>query len=201
MTRAINKYCHSQVLNKRTIGHSARQRDNNSRPTQCVTFERQLIHMQLEFCHRVHGDFETLVWYGGTSCYIPEWNEACGPAQSFSGHNSANYLRGKCSLTKSVAFQSKWGHAKKSAASRSFFNRTHSVSIFSLLSLFWKNKSRLMRSPCCLPACESPVNFWTPEPIFMKLGMYTMAPQPISTTYFINTSHQSVFLCVSSYRC
>jgi hypothetical protein len=25
-----------------------------------------------------------------------------------------------------------------------------------------------------------------PEPIFMKLGMYIMAPEPISTAYFIN---------------
>jgi hypothetical protein len=31
--------------------------------------------------------------------------------------------------------------------------------------------------------CESPpINFWVPEPIFMKLGMYIMEPEPISTT-------------------
>jgi hypothetical protein len=35
-----------------------------------------------------------------------------------------------------------------------------------------------------------------PEPIFMKLGMYIMAPEPISTVYFINPSHQSVCLFV-----
>jgi hypothetical protein len=35
------------------------------------------------------------------------------------------------------------------------------------------------------------------EPIFMKLGMYIMAPEPISTAYFINPSHQSVCLYVS----
>jgi hypothetical protein len=34
-----------------------------------------------------------------------------------------------------------------------------------------------------------------PEPILTKLGMYIMAPEPISTPYFINPSHQSV--CVS----
>jgi hypothetical protein len=28
------------------------------------------------------------------------------------------------------------------------------------------------------------------ELIFMKLGMYTMPPEAISTAYFINTSHQ-----------
>jgi transformation/transcription domain-associated protein len=30
------------------------------------------------------------------------------------------------------------------------------------------------------------------KPIFMKLGMYIMAPETISTAYFINPSHQSV---------
>jgi hypothetical protein len=35
------------------------------------------------------------------------------------------------------------------------------------------------------------------EPIFMKLGMYIMAPEPFSTAYFINPSHQSV--CVYVY--
>jgi hypothetical protein len=31
-----------------------------------------------------------------------------------------------------------------------------------------------------------------PEPIFMKLGMYIMTPEPISTAYFIDPSHQSL---------
>jgi hypothetical protein len=31
-----------------------------------------------------------------------------------------------------------------------------------------------------------------PEPVFMKLDMYNMTPEPISTAYFINFSHQSV---------
>jgi hypothetical protein len=35
------------------------------------------------------------------------------------------------------------------------------------------------------------------EPNFMKLGMYIMAPEPISTAYFINPSHQFVCLYVS----
>jgi hypothetical protein len=30
---------------------------------------------------------------------------------------------------------------------------------FSLLSVFWKNKRRLMRSPCCLYVCVSPFFF------------------------------------------
>jgi hypothetical protein len=33
-----------------------------------------------------------------------------------------------------------------------------------------------------------------PEPIFMKLGMNVMAPEPISTAYFISPYHQSVCL-------
>jgi hypothetical protein len=36
-----------------------------------------------------------------------------------------------------------------------------------------------------------------PEQMFMKLGMYIMASEPISTAYFINPSHQSLFLYVS----
>jgi hypothetical protein len=34
------------------------------------------------------------------------------------------------------------------------------------------------------------------EPIFMKLGMYIMAPEPISTANFINLSYQFVCLYV-----
>jgi hypothetical protein len=46
------------------------------------------------------------------------------------------------------------------------------------------------------PVCESPpINFWMPEWIFMKLGMYIMKPEPISTAYSINPSYQCV--CVS----
>jgi hypothetical protein len=33
----------------------------------------------------------------------------------------------------------------------------------------------------------------------MRLGMYIMAPEPISTAYFINPSHQSVCLYVYPY--
>jgi hypothetical protein len=47
----------------------------------------------------------------------------------------------------------------------------------------------------------SPVNFWMPEIIFIKLGMYIMASRPISTAYFKNPSHQPVRLCVSPCRC
>jgi hypothetical protein len=51
-----------------------------------------------------------------------------------------------------------------------------------------------MRSPCCL--CIRPLVFLMPEPVFMKLGMYIMPPEPISTAYFINPTHQPVYLYV-----
>jgi hypothetical protein len=52
-----------------------------------------------------------------------------------------------------------------------------------------------MQYPSCLCAmglCIPPPNFRMPEPIFMKLGMYVMAPAPISMAYVVNPSHQSV---------
>jgi hypothetical protein len=36
------------------------------------------------------------------------------------------------------------------------------------------------------------------QPIFMKIGMYIMTPEPISTVCFINTFYQSVCLYVYS---
>jgi hypothetical protein len=38
------------------------------------------------------------------------------------------------------------------------------------------------------------------ELISMKLGTYIMAPEPISSAYFINPSRHSVSVCVSPYR-
>jgi hypothetical protein len=53
-------------------------------------------------------------------------------------------------------------------------------------SYFEKNESRVMsHNVICIPV---------PEPIFMKLRLYIMAPEPISKAYFINPSHQSVCL-------
>jgi hypothetical protein len=50
-----------------------------------------------------------------------------------------------------------------------------------------------MRFPSCL--CVSPpINYWMPKPIFMKVSMYIMAPESITTAYFMNSSHQSVCL-------
>jgi hypothetical protein len=36
------------------------------------------------------------------------------------------------------------------------------------------------------------INFWMPESIVTKFGMYVTAPESISTAYYINPSHQSV---------
>jgi hypothetical protein len=48
-----------------------------------------------------------------------------------------------------------------------------------------------------LTVCEShPLLIFESEPIFMKLGMYIMAPERISTAYFANTARQSVCLYV-----
>jgi hypothetical protein len=44
--------------------------------------------------------------------------------------------------------------------------------------------------------CIPPINFRMPEPMFIKLGIYILAPEPISTAYFINPSHHSVSLYV-----
>jgi hypothetical protein len=68
-----------------------------------------------------------------------------------------------------------------------WFSQQTSIYLNSInLPLFWKNRSRLMRLTCR-----------TPDPIFIKFGMYIMAPEPIPTAYFINRSHQSVCRCIS----
>jgi hypothetical protein len=48
----------------------------------------------------------------------------------------------------------------------------------------------------CVYAPTPKINFYVPEIIFMKHGMYIKEPEPISAAYFINLSHQSVCLYV-----
>jgi hypothetical protein len=62
------------------------------------------------------------------------------------------------------------------------YTDTHTQSNVILLAYFiFQNKeSRLMRSRCCL-CVYPPINFWMPEPIFIKLGTYITATEPIST--------------------
>jgi hypothetical protein len=69
------------------------------------------------------------------------------------------------------------------------------VGLFSLLYLFWKKEVGVcLHHAVCIPL----INFRMLEPIFMTLRMYIMAPEPISTAYFMNPSHQSVCLHVYS---
>jgi hypothetical protein len=57
-----------------------------------------------------------------------------------------------------------------------------------------------MRSPslylCFWELLVPSTNFRMPKPIFMKLGMHIITPQPISPSCFINHFHQYVCLCV-----
>jgi Zn-finger protein len=66
---------------------------------------------------------------------------------------------------------------------------------FSLLSLFWKNKSMLKISPCCLCIPPPPKTFECLNQSLWNL-VHIMAPEPISKAYFINPCHQSVCLHV-----
>jgi hypothetical protein len=55
---------------------------------------------------------------------------------------------------------------------------------------------------CYRHAVCVPLNFWMPEPGFMKLGMRNIEPEPISSACCKNPIHQSVCLYVyPSYRC
>jgi hypothetical protein len=74
--------------------------------------------------------------------------------------------------------------------------RWHTL-VFSLLSLFKKMSVGLCDHHAVCVSESRSNNFWMREPIFMKLGMCTVAPEPISAAYFINSSHQSVSVCVS----
>jgi hypothetical protein len=69
------------------------------------------------------------------------------------------------------------------------------ITLFIACFTYFGSQTRLMRSPCSLRVSESfHINFWMPQPVFMKLGTYIMAPEPISRAYFINASHPSVCL-------
>jgi hypothetical protein len=71
---------------------------------------------------------------------------------------------------------------------------------FQPVSHILKNKSRLVRSSCCLRIYVPLLtNFLIVEPIFIKPGMYIMVPEPISMAYFVCLSHQSVLtICILS---
>jgi hypothetical protein len=79
------------------------------------------------------------------------------------------------------------------------FSSVYSTSsiIFSLLFIFRKYQSRLMRIPCCVSIL---INCWMAEPILMKPCTYIITHKPISTAYFINPSHQPVSIRASTSR-
>jgi hypothetical protein len=63
---------------------------------------------------------------------------------------------------------------------------------FNLLSLCWKNKTRLMRSPCCLDVCVSLM----PEPIFMILVYVSWLLSPCQRRIsYIPAINQSIGIC------
>jgi hypothetical protein len=62
---------------------------------------------------------------------------------------------------------------------------------------FYFEKSRFMRSPWCLCVCMPPCHLSMSKPMSMKLGIYILVPEPVSTAYLINRSHQSVCLDMS----
>jgi hypothetical protein len=69
--------------------------------------------------------------------------------------------------------------------------------MFSLVSLFWKNKSRLKWTPFCLCVCVSRLS--TCECLSQSLWnlvCISWHPESISTAYFINPSHHSVSMCI-----
>jgi hypothetical protein len=48
--------------------------------------------------------------------------------------------------------------------------------------------------------CIPPYQFWMAEPAFIKLVMYIMTPDRITSGYFVDLSHQSVGLYVARQR-
>jgi hypothetical protein len=57
-----------------------------------------------------------------------------------------------------------------------------------------------MRSPCscvCVWECLY-LNFLKLHPIIIKLGMYIVPPEAISTSYFLNPSHKKYQHCIPS---
>jgi hypothetical protein len=78
-----------------------------------------------------------------------------------------------------------------SRCSFGLFHASVSAALIASFSFFWRNKSRRMRSPSCL--CVLPLSFLMSDPIIMKLGMYIIAPEPVSMACFFNPSHQSVY--------
>jgi hypothetical protein len=87
-----------------------------------------------------------------------------------------------------------------------FFNRSAcspsrnhiNISVVILFSFFWKIKVALWDHYAVCVSAYPLIDYWMPEPIFMKLGMHVMAPESMSTAYFTNPP---IGLCVCDCRC
>jgi hypothetical protein len=95
-------------------------------------------------------------------------------------------------------FFTKQVYMPESSNSRSFF-KIFSFYANVLLACFPKVDLCNLHAFCM--SVIPPIIFWMPQPVFIKLDMYIMAPEPISKAYFINPSHQSVSVCVPPYLC
>jgi hypothetical protein len=71
-----------------------------------------------------------------------------------------------------------------------------SLFIFKPISFTLKMKVGLCDLHAVYVSVYPAINFWMDELISMKLGMYVMELEPISTAYIINPSHLSVCLYV-----
>jgi hypothetical protein len=63
-----------------------------------------------------------------------------------------------------------------------------SINLFSFLNKESRSKIKVVlwdHLPVCVSVHPASINFWMYEPIFIKLGMYIIAPKPISMAYFI----------------
>jgi hypothetical protein len=128
---------------------------------------------------------------------------------AFSNEVQRNVVSDLCSMVTVVLLGwQQWISTYNKQTSRlmthQFLCRMTSKAFLAYLPCFEKKKKRkyayiISMLSVCL--CLSPINFDCLQPILMKLGIYVMAPELISKAYFINSSHQSVCVCVSPCRC
>jgi hypothetical protein len=80
-----------------------------------------------------------------------------------------------------------------------FMKKAYLEELLVTCTLYFPYFEKIKVGLCDLHAvCVSPlpINFSMAEPIFMKIYVYIMTSEPISTAYFINPSHQSACLYV-----
>jgi hypothetical protein len=75
-------------------------------------------------------------------------------------------------------------------------NRIKDYSEFLAYFPYFEKKRKVGLCDLHAVCVSHPNSFRMPEPIFMKLGMYIMAPGSIPAAYFISPVHQSVCLYV-----